>query len=238
MDKEGRYMIPKVIHYCWFGGPQPEKVTNCINSWKSVLKDYKIVRHDESNTEFTEYMQHLYDTRQFEFLSDIARLRILKDNPGIYLDSDMYFLKEFTEQHLSSQVLLGAESPRIVGTGVIGVATANNELICKWLDLYSNMVPGDKIKEPNVKGLTRILRRDYGFKSSKTPYWELDGQILICSPDHFTPISWDHTKEPNFTEHTICIHEWTGNWNPKVKESLDAVNSKYSDLISQIKTSK
>ena len=43
-------MIPKIIHYCWFGGNElPELAQKCIESWKKYCPDYQIRRWDESN---------------------------------------------------------------------------------------------------------------------------------------------------------------------------------------------
>lgn len=87
-------MIPKIIHYCWFGGnPLPTDVKRCIESWKKMCPDYEIKRWDESNFDVNAhpFTKAAYEAKAWAFVSDYARLKVVCDNGGIYLDVD-YFL--------------------------------------------------------------------------------------------------------------------------------------------------
>ena len=89
-------MIPKIIHYCWFGGnPLPMDVKKCIESWKEKCPDYEIKCWDESNFDVNAhpFTKAAYEAKAWAFVSDYARLRVVYDNGGIYLDTDVELLK-------------------------------------------------------------------------------------------------------------------------------------------------
>ena len=79
-------MIPKIIHYCWFGkGKKPELAEKCITSWKKYCPDYKIIEWNESNFDVNRngYTKYCYDNKKYAFLSDYVRLVILEEYGGI-----------------------------------------------------------------------------------------------------------------------------------------------------------
>ena len=89
-------MIPKIIHYCWFGGkPLPPEVRRCIRSWQRVCPDYEIRRWDETNFDVTAhpFMKAAYEAGAWAFVSDIARLMVVHAHGGIYLDTDVELLR-------------------------------------------------------------------------------------------------------------------------------------------------
>jgi Mannosyltransferase OCH1 and related enzymes len=89
-------MIPKIIHYCWFGNGKMNALQHhCLKSWESLLPDYKIKRWDESNFDvnFCPYTASAYQQGKFAFVSDVCRLFALKQDGGIYLDMDMLLIK-------------------------------------------------------------------------------------------------------------------------------------------------
>lgn len=89
-------MIPKIIHYCWFGGkPLPADVLTCIKTWEKFCPDYEIRRWDESNFDVNAhpFVKAAYEAKAWAFVSDYARLKVVYDNGGIYLDTDVELLK-------------------------------------------------------------------------------------------------------------------------------------------------
>ena len=93
-------MIPKKIHYCWFGGnPMPEKDKKCIESWKRYCPDYEIIRWDESNYDVSKnrYMKEAYEEKKWGFVPDYARLDIIYNEGGIYLDTDVELVKNLDD---------------------------------------------------------------------------------------------------------------------------------------------
>ena len=88
--------IPKVIHYCWFGkGKMPKLAEKCIESWKTYCPDYKIVCWTEENFDIQEnrYAREAYEAGKWAFVSDYARLKVLYEEGGVYLDTDVELLK-------------------------------------------------------------------------------------------------------------------------------------------------
>lgn len=89
-------MIPKIIHYCWFGGAEiPEHDKKCIESWKKYCPDYQIIRWDESNYDYKKnpYMKEAYEAKKWGFVPDFARLDIVYEHGGIYLDTDVEIIR-------------------------------------------------------------------------------------------------------------------------------------------------
>ena len=89
-------MIPKIIHYCWFGGKEkPKEVNDYILTWKKVLPDYQVIEWNESNVDldFNRYVKEAYGKKKYAFVSDVCRLYALKEMGGVYLDTDVEVLK-------------------------------------------------------------------------------------------------------------------------------------------------
>ena len=89
-------MIPKIIHYCWFGGNElSELAERCIESWKRYCPDYKIIEWNESNFDLdcSDFVKEAYQAKKWAFVSDYARLKIIYDHGGIYLDTDVEVIK-------------------------------------------------------------------------------------------------------------------------------------------------
>ena len=85
-------MIDKVIHYCWFGGNQKSDLINrCIESWKKYCPDYQIIEWNESNFDVNmfDYTRQAYKEKKYAFVSDVARLYVVYNYGGIYLDTDI-----------------------------------------------------------------------------------------------------------------------------------------------------
>ena len=84
--------IPKKIHYCWVGGTaKPKSVQYCIDSWKKYCPDYEIIEWNEDNYDFSKnrYMKEAYDNKKWGFVPDYARLDIIYQHGGIYMDTDV-----------------------------------------------------------------------------------------------------------------------------------------------------
>ena len=98
-------MIPKKIHYCWFGGnPLPDSVKNCIDSWKKFCPNYEIIEWNESNYDVHKipYISEAYKNKKYAFVSDYARLDIIYNEGGFYLDTDVELIKSLDNLSLSN----------------------------------------------------------------------------------------------------------------------------------------
>lgn len=129
-------MIPKRIHYCWFGKKEkPLVVLNYIEGWRQMNPDYEIKEWNESNFDvnFCTYTREAYAIGCYALVSDVARIYALIKEGGIYLDTDVEVVKPF-DSLLINQSFIGLETPYRLGTACIGA-----EKGCPWLkDFYSN----------------------------------------------------------------------------------------------------
>ena len=124
-------MIPKIIHYVWFGDkPSGEVEKKCIASWKKYCPDYEIKLWNEESFDLKGagvYAQQAYDEEQWAFVSDVARLYVLKEYGGIYMDTDMEVIKSL-DDFLELPAFMGFEIESEISTGIIG-AEPHNPLI-------------------------------------------------------------------------------------------------------------
>lgn len=203
-------MIPKTIHYCWFGGnKKPAKVKKCIKSWKKLCPDYKIIEWNESNydTGTTPFCAEMAKRKKWAFLSDYARLQIIYENGGIYLDTDVELIKPL-DNLLHHKAFMGYEINDRTNTG-LGFGAEKGLKILK-----ENMTEYDKIKdydeiENNVNISTVVMQR-HGIKPDNGTVQYLEG-IALYPQEYFCPKPVD-TGLVKTTENTYSIHHYTGSW--------------------------
>ncbi len=209
-------MIPKIIHFCWFGGnPYPEKVKHCIESWKQMLPDYKIKEWNEANFDINcnDYVRQAYEARKYAFVSDYARFYILYNHGGIYLDTDVEVLKNL-DYFLQYEVFAGFEGKEGVATGLILGSTPNSDIIKEMLDHYKNeqflnKEDGSRNYTTVVKRVTDILVK-HGLKLDGTR--QNVAGIEIFPKDYFAPMDFI-TKKTHITENTYTIHHYAATWH-------------------------
>jgi len=130
--------IPKVIHYCWFGGNEKSKlIKKCIDSWKKYCPDYEIKEWNESNfdIEINNYVKEAYEAKKWAFVSDYARLWIVYNYGGIYLDTDVELIKSL-DNLLNYKAYFGSEDGKLINTGLGFGAIKDNEFVKKIKDDY------------------------------------------------------------------------------------------------------
>ncbi len=120
-------MIPKKIHYCWFGKSElPPLYKRCLESWDLHLGDYEILRWDESNVDMDDpFIKYHYLNKNWAFISDYVRLQKLHEHGGIYLDTDIEVIRDFDDL-LVKDVFLGQEIPGRLNTAVLGCQKGNS----------------------------------------------------------------------------------------------------------------
>lgn len=131
-------MIPRKIHYCWFGGkPKSDLVLRCIDSWKKVCPDYEIIEWNETNWDVTcnSYTREAYQAGKWAFVSDVARLDVIYRYGGLYLDTDVE-LKSSPQKYMQKNGWLAFESLIAIATGLGFAAEAGNPLIEAMLKDY------------------------------------------------------------------------------------------------------
>ena len=147
-------MIPKIIHYCWFGGnPLPTDVKRCIESWKKMCPDYEIKRWDESNFDVNAhpFTKAAYEAKAWAFVSDYARLKVVCDNGGIYLDTDVELLKNLDSLR-EYQCYIGVQQAgHLCTTGLGFGATKSNPVVQQMLRKYDEIVFSEERKNLLVR---------------------------------------------------------------------------------------
>lgn len=138
-------MIPKAIHYCWFGkGQKPELLQGCIKSWDKLKRSgYEIVEWNEDNCDLNtnSFVSKMYEMKKYAFVSDYFRLRALYECGGIYLDTDVYVYKNF-DSLLECDLFLGYIYDCALGTAVIG-SSKGNSIIGNFLSFYDKNINED-----------------------------------------------------------------------------------------------
>lgn len=225
-------MIPKIIHYCWFGkGQKPELADKCISSWKRFLPDYEIKEWNEENypvEECCDYVKEAYKEKKWAFVSDYVRFDILYRYGGIYFDTDVEVIKPI-DDILEQGAFIGGEtivdSIKDAGKGAVkksgmtaapGLGMAANP----GLGIYKEMIEsyqkshflnddGTLNKTTIVARMTDILSK-HGFRINDLSIQKVDG-IYIYPPEYFAPFVY-HTGEMIITENTRTIHHYMASW--------------------------
>lgn len=209
--------IPKVIHYCWFGeGELPPLAQKCIKSWKKFCPDYKIVCHNEENFDFTEnrYAKEAYDNKCWAFVSDYARLKILFDEGGIYLDTDVELIKPL-DSLIEDNGFMGFDEKGIVATGLGFACEKGNALVGRMLADYDDisfvLENGEFDKTPCPDRNTKALEA-LGMDISK--HNQIFMGIQFLERDYLCPVDY-YTGKKNITENTYSIHHYCASWTSK-----------------------
>lgn len=217
-------MIPKKIHYIWFGGkPLTPLAERCIASWRKHCPDYEIVRWDEETFDVSanRYCREAHEARKWAFASDYARLWVLVNEGGIYMDTDVEVLKPL-DRFLDEEAFSGFEAEDRIPTGIMA-SVAHQPLLSKLLHDYDNrsfLKPDGSLDQTtNVTAITdALLERGLVLDNSKQT---IDGFTLYPS-DYFCPKDW-LTKEIRITENSYAIHHFDGSWatgKAKVKNTI------------------
>ena len=219
-------MIPKIIHYCWFGrNPLPKSAIKCIESWKKYLPDYEIKEWNEDNFDVNviTYTREAYQAKKFAYVSDYARFWILYQFGGIYFDTDVEIIKPM-EDIIAKGSFMGCEKnasdlnryPDVnpgIGLGFEPKSTFIKEL----LDVYKTL----SFNEENKNGIYKTIvdyTSEFLYKHGMENKDGIQrvGNITIYPKDYFNPL--EHVNQLNITPNTRSIHHYAGTWiGPKEK---------------------
>ena len=212
-------MIPKKIHYCWFGGKElPELAKKCIASWEKLCPDYEIIRWDESNfdLEACKYVKEAYENKKFAFVTDYVRLYAMYTQGGIYMDTDVELTKNL-DVFLEHQGFSGFEAKEHIPTGIMA-SEQNFPLFADLLSYYTDRSfvreDGTLDTTTNVLIITKILT-EKGFVPNGE-YQVIDG-FALYPQDFFCPYD-NATGVLHKTENTAAIHWFNKSWvSPSVR---------------------
>ena len=200
-------MIPKKIHYIWFGrGEKNERILHCIESWKKYCPDYEIIEWNEDNFPFRcEFFEQAYEKGKWAYCSDVARLWVLQQG-GIYLDTDVELYRSLDE-FLDSEGFIGFEDTHYLSTACIG-AEEGNPIIKYLLSYYESI----EFKEYPV--WTEYITYEETSPCIVTNLMSLLGLNRDLDAEQeikhfkFYPKSYFHTKDEGW-----AYHSWNGSWS-------------------------
>ena len=205
--------IPKIIHYCWFGGgPMKPLALRCMESWKTIGHGYEIRRWDESNSPLSEpCFAQLLRFKKYAFASDFVRAWALEREGGIYLDVDVEMIRPF-DQLLEESAFLGFQEERPGGhwlnAAVLG-SEPGHWFVREWIALYRR-AHRTRLKPYIVPEIcTKILTEE----GLSTYQLQTIRGVKICPTDWFYPYHMDEAYSPAcHTKNTVAIHHWANDW--------------------------
>ena len=216
-------MIPKIIHYCWFGGkPMPALEQKCVATWHDHMPNWQYMQWDESNFDIANaplYVRQAYEAKKFAFVSDYVRLWALDQFGGVYVDTDVEVLRSY-EPLLTDVAFIGLEESKahLPGTCVMGC-----EPHCRWVKDMLAAYDGVSFLRPdgsldlttNVQRLGENmlaagLHQGKGDKPWKTEQYIEQWGLRVYTHDYFSPIT--STRVMRKTSNTYSIHHFAGSW--------------------------
>ena len=206
-------MIPKVIHYCWFGGsPLPEDVKKCLASWKKHCPEYEIIEWNESNFDINSncYIKEAYEAKKYAFVTEYVRLFVMYEYGGIYMDTDVELVKNL-DDFLKNHAFSGFESSNSLQSAVMA-SEKHFKLFGDLLEYYENRHflndDGSYDTTTNTVTITKMCKK-YGLVLNNK-YQVIDGFALYPN-DYFCPLE-NETGVLKKTENTVAIHWFAKTW--------------------------
>ena len=215
-------MIPRKIHFCWFGrGPMPELALKCIESWHRLMPDYeyKLWNEDNFDIHINPYVEEAYQAGKYAFVTDFVRLYALYKEGGIYMDTDVEVLKPYDDL-LDLPGFTGYEGSKYLPpvTGTMASAPGNT-WVKEQLDAYDGahfiLEDGTLDMTTNTTRISNLMRRG-GFIQ--------DGRKQVYKDMHIFPVNYfcprQTTGEILIDDNTYCDHHFMGSWGERKKKSI------------------
>lgn len=209
-------MIPKIIHYCWFGrGKMPQLAQNCIKSWKKNCPDYSIKEWNEDNFDLNlfPYTREAYDHKKFAFVTDVVRLYALYHEGGIYMDTDVEVIKPL-DPFLNNVAFSGFEDDKLLPTGIMA-SVKGGQWAKDNLDYYIGrhfiLPDGSMDTTTNVIIITNYMVKKGAVLNNTLQVFP--GLFTLYPKDFFCPMSF--SRELKLTENSVTIHHFSGSWLPR-----------------------
>lgn len=209
-------MIPKIIHYCWFGrGKMPELANRCIESWKKYCPDYEILEWNEDNFDINccPYVKEAYENRKFAFVTDYVRLYVMYNQGGIYMDTDVEVTRSLDE-FLVHQGFSGFESETQMPTGIMAGEKGfplYKELLAYYDGRHFIDEDGNMDTTTNTVTLTNMLTQKGFMPNGK---YQVVAGFALYPRDYFCPYD-DSTGIMYNSKNTAAIHWFNKSWVPQ-----------------------
>ncbi len=231
-------MIPKTIHYCWFGGASLDaKSKKCIESWKTYFPDYQIVRWDERNFDINQipFMKEAYEHHKWAFVSDVARIIIVYQYGGIYFDTDVEVIASYEDILAESpNGFFGFEVTGYVNSGLGFAAEKGNlflaELIEKYKDIsFSACINSlERIACPII--MTELMKNQ-GYAVADR--FQTFREFSIYPTSYFSPLDYD-TGKLELRKETHSIHWGNASWNDEASRQMRSSIQRYNRIFGKM----
>lgn len=213
-----RVMIPKIIHYCWFGNKEmPRLAKKCLKSWKKYCPDYEIKLWNESNFDLNvnQYVREAYEAKKWAFITDYARLYIVYHYGGIYLDTDVELIKSL-DSLLENEAFFGIEATpnKCIATGLGFGAEKENIMVKEIMDQYSNLpfkLANGTFDETPCPDRNTLVFKKYGYTG--VDECQMINGAKVLATEYMCPKNLK-TGRVNLTDCTLSIHHYDGSWQP------------------------
>lgn len=234
-------MIPKILHFCWFGGNEyPDIVRKCMQSWKENCPEYEIKMWNEENFDVNQcdYVREAYEQQKWAFVSDYTRIKVLYDMGGIYVDTDVEILKSLNDL-LGNYAFMGFEHGLGVNSGLIVGSEAKHPFLAELLEKYKNIHFIDSSGKLNlttcVEYTTNSLIKHGLIKENK--FQKVAG-VKIYPIKYFCPQN-QFTGKVNLTEEAYTLHHYIGTWAEETvkfgkqlkKECMDRYGRQLGNIV-------
>lgn len=209
-------MIPKKVHYCWFGNnPKSQLIKNCIASWKKYLPDWEVIEWNEENYDVNKnaYVREAYDQRKWAFVVDFARFDILDNYGGVFFDADVELLKPIPDALLTNHAFTGFESAGRVAPGLVFAAEPGHYMLKEIMNVYQTKSFGEKRagREETIVDIVTEVLVNKGLVNNNQMQTVSD--IVIYPQEYFC--CFDHeTQNFEISEETVSIHHYAASWSP------------------------
>ena len=224
-------MIPKIVHYCWFGGKEKSKnVQKCIDSWRTFLPDYRLMEWNEGNCciDVIPYVRQAYNNNKYAFVSDYFRLKALFELGGVYFDTDYEIVRPMDEiLNEGSSLITGMESINNALTAFIASEPFNptiKELMDSYLDRSFLFDNGDMDLTPINKEFSALLKKN-GVDISDNRLQKLESGIIFYPINILCGFDVDNWHEL-VDENTVGVHHMGTSWaTPQMKRHILIIHS-------------
>ena len=181
-------MIPKIIHYCWYGrGEKSAAIKMCIESWKKYCPGWEIKEWNEDNSPMhIKWMSDAYKHRKYAFVADYARFYALYTDGGIYMDTDMLLVKPIDE-FLKDDMFIGREDKYNANMAIMGMTKSNK--FCKGVMDFYDKSTFDLVSPPIITRFLTPKLFQYGYKEEDATQ-HLNNGLIVYKSDYFYPIHY------------------------------------------------
>lgn len=218
IKKTGPFLIPPVIHYCWFGrNEMPELYQNCIASWRKYCPNYEIVEWNEDTCDFdsNSFAREAYEAGKYGFVSDWFHLKIIYEYGGIYLDTDVELLKSLDDLR-REEAFCGMQTPGVANLGLGFGAVKGHKVISRMMERYKNLHFDSSDEKAISSCVSPLLQtqdlKELGMKNENK--WQQVEGMTIFPVEVLSPKSLV-TEELDITEYSYSIHHYSGSWVSK-----------------------